>query len=736
MALYPVIMCGGAGTRLWPASRPSRPKQFIPLAGNRSLFQETALRVAPLAVDGGMVLVVAGVSHRPWILEQLDEVGLLEHVQVLLEPEAKDSAAAMAAAALWTQRNDPRGVHVFVASDNHVPVEKAFRKDVIVAAEGARLGRIVTLGIRPTEPSTAYGYISAQGAGLSPVAAFREKPDTASAVEFIRAGYLWNSGNFIVQANVLVEELKAYAPGVEDAARRALASTEVTRVALLGQAFRDSPKISIDYAVMEKTERASVLPVSFDWSDLGSWDSIAATGEGEYGQHIFEDAERCLVRAPEGVMVGVLGVSDLAIIAERDAVLVCDLSRAQDVKKLVARIKVNSPRHLDFEAVRVESLADGGHRFAEWLRCAALPLWATAGQDEGGGFVEALGLDGRVQHGPRRARVQARQIWSYVEAGRLGWEGPWLRSVEDGCRYFERHHLNSEGLCRTLINSDGSPIDETVTVYDQAFSMLALSSARGVVIDGDRLEEIAVRMRHQLSKRAHLRGGYVESGKHLYQANPHMHLLEASLAWREAGGDAAWLEMADDLVELALASFIDNQGGFLREFFDADWRPAAGEDGRLVEPGHQFEWAWLLARYAALRDRPEVLRTAERLYEYGLRGVDERTGIVRDALSDDGRPRGGRARLWPQTEWLKAALKLSEVGNSAYVFQRLKEAEAALAAVSLYFLPVGLWRDKRLSTGKFIEEPAPASSFYHIVGAYSQLQASVDRIGPAGRLRL
>ena len=211
MALYPVIMCGGAGTRLWPASRPSRPKQFIPLAGNRSLFQETALRVAPLAVDGGMVVVVAGVSHRPWILEQLDEVGLLEQVQVRLEPEAKDSAADVAAAALWTQRNDPRGVNVCVASDHHVPDEKAFRKAVIEATEGARLGRIVTLGIRPTEPSTAYGYISAQGAGLSPVAAFREKPDTASAVEFIRAGYLWNSGNFIVQANVLVEELKAYA---------------------------------------------------------------------------------------------------------------------------------------------------------------------------------------------------------------------------------------------------------------------------------------------------------------------------------------------------------------------------------------------------------------------------------------------------------------------------------------------------------------------------------------------
>jgi len=365
-----------------------------------------------------------------------------------------------------------------------------------------------------------------------------------------------------------------------------------------------------------------------------------------------------------------------------------------------------------------------------------LPLWATTGQDAGGGFVEALGLDGRIQHSPRRARVQARQIWSYVEAGRLGWEGPWLRAVEDGCRYFEKHHLNGDGLCRTLLNSDGSPLDETVMVYDQAFSMLALSAARRVVADGDRLEEAALRMRRQLSERAHPRGGYVEAGKRPYQANPHMHLLEACLAWQEAGGDSTWLEMADGLVDLALSSFIDARGGFLREFFDADWRPAEGEDGRLVEPGHQFEWAWLLARYAVLRERPEALRAAERLYDYGLRGVDERTGITLDALNDDGRPRGGRARLWPQTEWLKAALKLSEVGNPAHARQRLKEAEAALGAISLYLLPFGLWRDKRLSNGGFIEEPAPASSFYHVIGAYSQLQASADRVGPAGRLRL
>ena len=187
MALYPVIMCGGAGTRLWPSSRPARPKQFIPLAGNRSLFQETVERVAPLAGKDGKLVVVAGVVHREWLLDQLAEVGWKDSVQILLEPEARDSAAAMAAAALWTISRDPTGVNVFVASDHHIPDHGAFRKAVTEAARGAEQGQIVTLGVRPTEPSTAYGYINPEGAGLSRVRAFREKPAAETAAEYISA---------------------------------------------------------------------------------------------------------------------------------------------------------------------------------------------------------------------------------------------------------------------------------------------------------------------------------------------------------------------------------------------------------------------------------------------------------------------------------------------------------------------------------------------------------------------
>ncbi|HEY0102480.1 MAG TPA: sugar phosphate nucleotidyltransferase, partial [Brevundimonas sp.] len=224
MAIFPVILCGGAGTRLWPASRPARPKQFIDLASDLSLFQDTALRVGPLAADGGRVLVVAGLSHEPFITAQLTALGL--EATVLLEPEGRDSAPAMAAAAEWIASLAPEGLALFVASDHHIPDGDAFRAAVHEAAASADAGRIITFGVRPSEPSSAYGYIQPEAAGLSPVRAFVEKPDRATAEAYVRDGYLWNSGNFMVRADVLLAELEAFAPDVAKGARAALPQGE------------------------------------------------------------------------------------------------------------------------------------------------------------------------------------------------------------------------------------------------------------------------------------------------------------------------------------------------------------------------------------------------------------------------------------------------------------------------------------------------------------------------------
>ena len=730
MALFPVIMCGGAGTRLWPASRPARPKQFLALTGKRSLFQETVARVAPLVGEGGQLVIVGGLAHRHWIVEQLAELGV--RAQVLLEPEGRDSAPAMAAAAVWVSEQDPEGIVAFLASDHHIPDHPAFREALEEAARGTGTGRIVTLGVRPTDPSPAYGYIKPTGPGLSDVAAFVEKPDTATAREYIRDGYLWNSGNFIVAARTLLDELRTFAPEIETAVRAALDGTSTADVQTLSDGFRQAPRISIDYAVMEKTRRAAVLEVDFAWSDLGAWDAIAVASQNGDRPHISVESSDCLIRAPAGTLVATLGVRNLAIIAEADAILVCNLDRAQEVTGVVEQINIRSPRHMDFPKATLEPLATASLRFAEWLRLRALPAWSTLGLAGSGLFQEALTLEGRVASRPHRARVQARQIIVYAEAGRLGWSGPWQRIVTEGLTRLDTCYLRDDGLSRSLVSARGESLDDTARLYDQAFVLLALATAHSGEVEAASTEVAAVRLRDTLLAQALPNGGFREAGDHPYQANAHMHLLEACLAWEAAGGDAGWTTLADRLVALAFSAFIDPEGGFLREFFRADWTPAEGEDGTLVEPGHQFEWAWLLIRYGRSRSDARALDAATRLYAAGRRGVAGRPPIAIDALNADGSVRSRQGRLWPQTEWLKAALILAETASENDRAALLEDASSALQALWLYLTPDGLWHDKHLPGGGFVDEPAPASSLYHIMAGFQQLAASWPMVGGEG----
>lgn len=719
MSIYPVIMCGGAGSRLWPASRPGRPKQFLPLAGSRSLFQETVLRVSPLADGGGELIVVAGTGHADAIAAQLAEIGV--EATVLLEPEARDSAPAMAAAAAFIEARDPEGVAAIIASDHHIPDAGAFRAAVRTAAVEAGRGRIVTLGVAPTTPSSAYGYICPAGPGLAPVSRFVEKPDAETAAAYVADGFLWNSGNFIVAARTLMEELARHAPEIGRIARAALPAGEAGPLIRLTDAFRAAPKISIDYAVMEKSERTSVLPVGFAWSDLGAWDAVRDTGAGASGTHIAVDSPDCLVRAPEGMVVATLGVSNLAVIVEPDAVLVCDLSRAQEVKAVVDRIKAEAPRHAD-----VPDAHDPApwSRFGDWMRTAALPLWATLGTRADGGFVEALTPEGRPAEAQRRVRVQSRQIFVFCRAGAGGWQGPWRERAGAGLDRLFADYVRPDGAVRNALTAEGAVLDDSALLYEQAFALLALAAAHAAGIQRDRCEAQATIMLERLTANVQRSGGWREDGPHPWQANANMHLFEAAQAWSARGVDARWAAVADNIAELAVNRFIDPGEGFLREFFGPDWTRADGDDGRLVEPGHQFEWSWLLSRHALARGDDRIMAAAKQLYLHGLRGIDAGRGVAVDALDDTLSVRSARARLWPQTEWLRAALAMADLSDGIVREQRLAEAQRAMGGLSLYLRPNGTWRDKLEPSGVFTDEPAPASSLYHIAGAFDQVCAA------------
>ena len=725
MAIFPVILCGGAGTRLWPASRPERPKQFLDLTSHLSLFQETVERVASLAGDTGRVVVVAGREHRGFVEAQL---GGLDAV-VLLEPAGRDSAAAMTAAAHWIRMADPQGVAVFVASDHHIPNGDGFRASVMEAIPSAQKGRIVVFGVRPTEPSSAYGYIRPERDGISPVASFVEKPDRDTAIDYVARGYLWNSGNLVVSASTLIQEIQSFAPDVATAVAASLPDS-ISRVIELTSAFEGAPRISMDYAVLERSSKVWVLPVDFGWSDLGAWDAVASTASAGRGLWIGGDGDGSnLVRAAEGMVVATAGVSNLAIIAEHDAVLVCDLSRSQEVKGLVERLREVSPGH--FARATSETFETTAARFIDWIDLAALPLWGTLGVDTDGGFVESLDGRGKSTADFRRARVQARQAYVFAAAGLSGWSGPWAGLTAQGLDAFEAHNLRPDGLYRTRTDRHGSSLDDTPWLYDQAFVLFALAAAAEA---GLRPVERLTKARSLIAAMEGLRhntGGWREAGDLPFQANAHMHLLEACLAWEALDADGPWTRLADEIVEMARRSFIEPERGFLREFFSKDWTALSDDDGQIIEPGHQFEWVWLLTRWGRERRQEWALDAAQKLYAAGQKGVDPRMGIAVDALNTDLSIRSGHARLWPQTERLKAALILAETTEGADRDRFIRDAQSALHGLARYLEPSGLWRDKLGPDGKFVDEPSPASSLYHLMVASMQLRASMAKLTPA-----
>ena len=363
-------------------------------------------------------------------------------------------------------------------------------------------------------------------------------------------------------------------------------------------------------------------------------------------------------------------------------------------------------------------------RLLGWLLNDAMPLWWSVGADHvGGGFHEAIDLAGHPVLSERRARVQARQIFTYAVGGGLGWTGPWRQAVEHGLDYFIGRYRRPDGLFWNTLTAAGEPIETKPHLYEQAFALLALATASAAGGSDRPFASIAEAVLERLtSERRGVAGGFTGFVDDLvYQSDPHMHLLEAALAWEEIAPDGRWGLLADEVAELCLAKFILPDSGILLEYFDASWAPAAGLAGHLAWPGHQFEWAGLLERWALRRGREEVRPIARRLYDIGSdHGIDPVRGVAVFELSDDLAVLDPKARLWSQTEWLKAAIILARSEPSEELRLRyVADAVAAAKAVLLYLdTPVaGLWCDKLLGDGTWVEEPAPASSFYHIIDA-------------------
>lgn len=347
--IVPVILSGGSGTRLWPVSRESFPKQLWPLVSEHTLMQETALRgrgkgFAP-------PIVVCNQEHRFLIAEQLRAVGI-EDARILLEPVGRNSAPAIAAAAVLVAEEDPDAVLWMMAADASIADVATLHRALDEAAVAARAGYIVTFGMRPTSPEVGYGYIEAgaplsDAPGVHAVARFVEKPNAATAARLASDGrHLWNSGMFVFTARTLLEELETHAPDVLPPVRAAVADrhADLDFIRLGVEAFKACPAISLDYAVAERTHRAAVVPADIGWSDVGSWSALwelgakDADGNVATGDVLLENAENCYVRS-DGMLAAVVGLKDVVMVVTTDVVLAMHRDKAQDVKKVVERLK-------------------------------------------------------------------------------------------------------------------------------------------------------------------------------------------------------------------------------------------------------------------------------------------------------------------------------------------------------------------------------------------------------------
>jgi mannose-1-phosphate guanylyltransferase / mannose-6-phosphate isomerase len=348
--IFPVILSGGSGSRLWPLSRAQYPKQFLPLAGERSLFQETVLRLSR-SKGARAPLIITNNDHRFIVEEQLADIDI-EPLAIILEPVGRNTAPAATVAALKIQEIDAGGIMVLLPSDHVISGEERFHNDLDQAVQTAVSGKLVTFGIQPDHPETGYGYIR-KGPALTEttdcyeVSAFVEKPNLETAVKYLQSGdYFWNSGMFVFSANSFLEELDQFQPEIIERCRAAMttARTDLGFLRLDEKIFADLPTISIDYAVMEKTTKAAVVLARFGWSDVGAWSSLwdvtdkDENGNARSGEVLMRDVQNSYVRSEGKQLVTVIGVEDMVVVSTDDALLVSPRDRAAETRELVEQL--------------------------------------------------------------------------------------------------------------------------------------------------------------------------------------------------------------------------------------------------------------------------------------------------------------------------------------------------------------------------------------------------------------
>ncbi|ESX17785.1 MULTISPECIES: mannose-1-phosphate guanylyltransferase/mannose-6-phosphate isomerase [unclassified Mesorhizobium] len=728
------VMSGGVGSRLWPLSREDNPKQFHDLSGDGSMLAKTLRRLTARPEGETPIFLIAAERHAERV--HADLAGLdLAGGGPLFEPTGRNTAAAVALAALRTLSEFGDSLVLVVPSDHEIATPNQFWQSVEAGSQTALAGRLVVFGIKPAQPETGYGYIevAAESGGVFDVSRFVEKPDLATAQSYLSAGtFYWNTGIFLFRAGAMRDAFATFQPDIWQATETAYkaATSDLSGLYMPLDLYAAIPSNSIDYAIMERAKDIAMVPAGFRWNDLGSWQSLLDVGPADakgnvvVGDVVAIDCENSYIRS-DGRLLSAIGMKDVAIVSTADATFVAPVSHSQHVKKIVEQLEKSGRLETRFTPAHDRVLESGAwrRRVHHWLFEETLPLWSTSGVDERhGGFHEALGFDGEALLKPKRMRTTARQVYAFAVAKARGWDGPADRLISHGIAFMAgKGRTDRGGWVRTL-NVDGSVADPTEDAYDHSCVLLALAHAH-MCGDPD-----ALRLGQEtfVFLDAHLEDsrmtGFLETsdGEGERRSNPHMHLLEAFLAWYKATGDRTYLRRAARIIDLFRSHFFDAESWTLGEYFDAGWKPAAGEKGTWTEPGHHFEWASLLTDFVARSGQGELSNFARKLYASAIaNGLNRATGLAYGAVSRQGLPLDLVSRSWPQAEAIKAAIALDGSGGP----DLKPEIEARVGRLFRWHIdpaPLGLWIDRIDERGRSLASDVPASIFYHLVCALTQ----------------
>ena len=715
--ISPAILCGGSGTRLWPLSTPSRPKQFLALTSSLPMITETSKRFEGSKAKNvafGQTLVIGSEDHRNLLVSSLPTA---RHI---LEPFGRNSAPAVAALCLSCE---PDELLLVLPADHNIQDVEAFHSAIEQAVDAAQGGAIITFGIKPEYPETGYGYIHAEDRSgpVRKVLNFVEKPPQDVAQSYLADGnYFWNAGIFLFKASTMLSALEQFAPDILPSVAAALGPFEDGIARLSRTEFAKVPDISIDYAVMEHADNVLTVPVDMGWSDVGDYQALhnlGASGEDRsigIGPVELMDTSGIYARS-EGPAIAVAGVKDLTIVATPDMVMVAPLGDTDAVKRLRTQTNINRDR--------LSVPASTAKRAKSYL-WSAFDTWATKAWDEDrGGFVEQLSLDGVPDiDADRRVCVQARQIYSFARAVELDWPGAKRAKqlVEQGILHLNAHAKHPEGGWVHVLKADGTVQDPTRDLYDHAFLILAGAVANRATGNKDALvlaEQTLEFVETHLHDQEH--GGWMEgiSAGGPRRANPHMHMLEALLALYSVSKTPHVMELAREIVTLFETRFFNPATDCISEFFDQNWMPFEQYDAPIFEPGHHYEWASLLAYFErasghdTLSWRRRVIRHADKY------GRDEASQFAHNALQVNGEILNDKRRIWPQLEMLRARLLHPDtaiVGDAENLFERIDKTY-------LSWGPDGTWLDETDAEGTPISTAIPASILYHVVSAFSPL---------------